>query len=222
MKKIVLMGMLAGLVALNGMAQSKGSLGQNDPKAKTVLDGVSKKFSTLKSVIASFTVKLEDANGKAIDNKKGTVYIKGQKYHAVIDGQEIISDNKTSWTYSKDANEVTINNVDQTSGAITPAKLFTNFYDKDYLYRLNDETTEKGKTYQNIELTPLDKTKDVFKVIVSVDKKTQTIAKMKVFQKNGNHITYEITNFTPNGAVNDGMFAFDAKKYPGVETTDLR
>lgn len=222
MKKIVLMGMLAGFAAMTGTAQTKGNLGQNDPKAKVVLDGVSKKFSTLKSVVANFSLKLEGADGKAIDNKKGTVYMKGQKYKVVLDGQELISDNKTSWTYQKDANEVTINNVDQSGGAITPAKLFTNFYDKDYLYRLDDETTEKGKTLQNVELTPLDKSKDVFKVIVSIDKKTQTIAKMKVFQKNGNRITYEITNFTPNGAVNDGMFTFDKSKYPGVEQVDLR
>lgn len=221
MKKFLLMGMLMGGMVFTGMAQSKGA-GQNDPKAKSILDNVSKKFQSLKSVVANFMLKVQGANNSVNDSKKGTVYMKGSKYKVSMDGQEIISDNKTSWTYAKDVNEVTINNVDQSSTSITPAKLFTNFYDKDFLYRLDDESTEKGKVLQNIEMTPTDKSKNIFKVVVSVDKKNQNIAKMKVFEKNGNQYTYEITNFTPNANVNDAMFTFDAKKYPGVEVVDLR
>jgi len=225
MKRILLLAILAGGVVMNGMAQSKASLnglGKNDPKAKAILDGVSKKFSQLKSVVANFVLKIEGANNSVTDSKKGTVYLKGAKYKVNLDGQEIISDNKTSWTYAKDANEVTINNVDPNSSSLSPAKLFTNFYDKDYLYRLDGETTEKGKVLQNIEMTPTDKSKNVFKVIVSIDKKNQNISRMRVFEKNGNHYTYEITSFTPNTNVSDATFSFDPKKYPGVEVVDLR
>jgi outer membrane lipoprotein-sorting protein len=222
MKRILLLAILAGGVVTNGMAQSKGNLGKNDPKAKAILDGVSKKFSQLKSVVANFILKVEGANNSVTDSKKGTVYLKGAKYKVNLDGQEIISDNKTSWTYAKDANEVTINTVDPNSSTLSPAKLFTNFYDKDYLYRLEGETTEKGKVLQNIEMTPTDKSKNVFKVIVSIDKKGQNISRMKVFEKNGNHYTYEITSFTPNSNVSDATFSFDPKKYPGVEVVDLR
>ncbi|MBV7529308.1 outer membrane lipoprotein carrier protein LolA [Chitinophaga sp. sic0106] len=219
MKKLIFTGLLLSGITFSGMAQTKQA---SDPKAKTVLDGVSSRFKTLKSVVANFVLKVEGANNSVADSKKGTVYMKGSKYKVTMDGQEIISDNKTSWTYAKDVNEVTINNVDQSSGAITPAKLFTNFYDKDFLYRLTPETTEKGKVLQNVEMTPTDKSKNIFKVIVSVDKKAQNIAKMKVFEKNGNRYTYEITNFTPNAAVTDATFLFDPKKYPGVEVVDLR
>ncbi|ASZ14024.1 outer membrane lipoprotein carrier protein LolA [Chitinophaga pendula] len=220
MKKIVLMGMLTVGVVFSSMAQAKG--GQNDPKAKAILDNVSSKFKTLKSVVANFILKVEGGNNSVTDSKKGTVYLKGAKYKVSMEGQELISDNKTSWTYAKDVNEVTINNVDQSSTTITPAKLFTNFYDKDFLYRLEGESNEKGKVLQNIELTPTDKSKNIFKVQLSVDKKNQNIAKMKIFEKNGNRYTYEITNFTPNSNVSDATFSFDSKKYPGVEVVDLR
>lgn len=222
MKKTIWMGLILCGLAFSATAQSRGSLGQSDPKAKAVLDNVSKKFKSLKSVIANFILKIEGANNSLTDSKKGAVYLKGAKYKVVMGDQEIISDNKTSWTYAKDVNEVTINNVDQSGNAMTPAKIFTNFYDKDFLYRLNGETTEKGKVLQNIELTPTDKSKTFFKVLVDVDKKSQTLARMKVFEKNGNRYTYEISSFTPNGAVTDDMFTFDAKKYPGVEVVDLR
>ncbi|RPE09133.1 outer membrane lipoprotein carrier protein LolA [Chitinophaga lutea] len=222
MKKTVCMGLILCGMAFGTTAQTRGSLGQSDPKAKVVLDNVSKKFKSLKSVIANFVLKVEGANNSVSDSKKGSVYLKGAKYKVVMGDQEIISDNKTSWTYAKDVNEVTINNVDQSGNSMTPAKIFTNFYDKDFLYRLNGETTEKGKVLQNIELTPTDKSKTFFKVLVDVDKKNQTLARMKVFEKNGNRYTYEISSFTPNGAVTDDMFTFDAKKHPGVEVVDLR
>lgn len=221
MKKTVLTGLIICGMAIGANAQS-ASTGKNDPKAKVVLDGVSKKFKSLKSVIANFVLKVEGANNSVNDTKKGSVYVKGPKYKVIMDGQEIISDNKTAWTYAKDVNEVTISNVDHSNSSMTPAKIFTNFYDNDFLYRLNGETTEKGKVLQNIELTPTDKSKNFFKVLVDVDKKSQTLARMKVFEKNGNRYTYEITNFTPNGAVKDDLFTFDAKKYPGVEVVDLR
>lgn len=222
MKKTVCMGLILCGITFSTMAQNRGALGQNDPKAKAVLDNVSKKFKSLKSVIANFILKIEGANNSVTDSKKGSVYLKGPKYKVIMGDQEIISDNKTSWTYAKDVNEVTINNVDQSGASMTPAKIFTNFYDKDFLYRLNGETTEKGKVLQNIELTPTDKSKTFFKVLVDVDKKNQTLARMKVFEKNGNRYTYEISSFQPNGPVTEDMFTFDAKKHPGVEVVDLR
>ena len=44
------------------------------------------------------------------------------------------------------------------AGAMTPQKLFTNFYDKDFFYKLNGEKKVGGKTVQEIEMTPTDKT----------------------------------------------------------------
>ncbi|WP_109698767.1 LolA family protein [Chitinophaga deserti] len=222
MNRMIKKTVFTGLILCGLMSGAMAQQGKSDPKAKVVLDNVSKKFKSLKSVIANFVLKVEGANNSVTDSKKGAVYLKGAKYKVVMGDQEIISDNKTSWTYAKDVNEVTINNVDQSSQGMTPAKIFTNFYDKDFLYKLNGETSEKGKVLQNIELTPTDKSKTFFKVLLDVDKKTQTLARMKVFEKNGNRYTYEISSFQPNGTVTDDMFTFDAKKHPGVEVVDLR
>src|SRR5690348_9192358 len=126
----------------------------NDPEAKQILDGVSNKFKTFSSVQAGFTYKVEDAKGKAMSSKKGTVWMKGNKYRVSFAGQEIFSDGKTIWNYDKNTNEVTINNVDGSGSTLTPQKLFTNFYDKDFLYVLNGEKKVGNKTIQEIEMTP--------------------------------------------------------------------
>jgi outer membrane lipoprotein-sorting protein len=198
------------------------SLGKSDAAAKAILDNVSAKFKTYKTVEANFSLSITDANGKVEGTKKGVLYLNGSKYRVNISGQEIYSDGNNIWTYDKSANEVQITKFDPSANTITPQKMFTNFYDKDFLYKLNGETKQSKKTIQEIELTPVDKTKTFFKVLVEIDKATKNIVSTKVFEKNGNRYIYKITSMKTNTKLPPSLFVFDAKKYPNVEVVDLR
>jgi len=209
------------LAVVSVSAQDKNPT-KNDAEAKKILDAVSAKFKTYKSPQASFTYKVENAQGKALSTKKGTVSMKGNKYKVAMSGMEIISDGKTVWNYDKSANEVTVDNVNTSSSAMTPQKLFTNFYDKDFFYKYNGEKKEAGKTLQEIELTPTDKTRPFHKVYVLVDKAAKTIYNAKFLEKTGGRYSYTINTLNPNATVADTEFAFNKAKYPGVEVVDLR
>ena len=222
MNKTLFLFLSAILCTLSAAAQAPKGMGKSDPEAKKILDAVSAKFKTYKTVKANFTLKIENAQGKVQGTKTGAVQMKGNSYRVSITGQEIMSDGKTVWTYDKAANEVQVTTLDNSAGNITPQKLFTNFYDKDFLYVQNEDVKRNGKVYQVIELTPIDKTKPFFKVVVEVDKASRNIASTKVFEKNGNRYTYAVGSMTPNQAIADDVFVFDAKKYPGVEVIDLR
>ena len=65
------------VVAMLGILHAASA--QNDPKAKAVLDAATKKMNSLKSLKANFSLKLTSANGKVMDNKKGTFYLKGEE-----------------------------------------------------------------------------------------------------------------------------------------------
>ena len=216
---IVFMLMIACLPAA---AQAPKAMGKSDPEAKKVLDAVSVKFKTFKSVKASFALKIENAAGKVQGTKAGTVMMKGVKYRVSITGQEIFCDGANIWTFDVAANEVQVAALDNSSGSITPQKLFTNFYDKDFLFMLNPEVTKAGKTYQVVELTPVDKTKPFFKVVIEVDKASKVIMSTRVFEKNGNRYLYAINSMATTAVIPDDSFAFNLKKYPGVEVIDLR
>src|SRR4030095_1180059 len=194
----------------------------NDPAAKQILDAVSAKFKTFSSVQAGFSYKVEDAKGKTMSSKKGTVWMKGNKYRVSFGGQEIFSDGKTVWNYDKSSNEVTINDVDASPSAVTPQKLFTDFYDKDFLYILNGEKKSGNKTLQEIEMTPTDKSKPFHKVYLQVDKDARTIYSTKVLENGGNRYTYTVSTMKTNYPVADNQFSFDKSKYPGGEEGDLR
>lgn len=215
MKKIYLSALLFAF-ALQLTAQP------SDPAAKTILDGVSAKFKTFTSVQAGFTYKVENAAGKALSTKTGTILMKGTKYKVSFSGQEIFCNGTTIWNYDKAANEVTISKLDASSGMITPQKLFTNFYDKDFRYILNGEKKVGGKTIQEIEMTPIDKSKAFHKVYVQVDKAAKTIYSTRVLENAGNRYSYTVSTMKTNLPLTDAQFTFDKKKYPGVEEVDLR
>ena len=210
---------LMGIVTM-GLAQTA-----NDPAAKKILDGVSAKFKTYKGVQAQFTLKVEDGKGKLQGSQKGVVYMKNSKYRVTLSGKEnkeIFSDGTNTWTYDKASNEVTITKVDPSAKTITPQSLMTNFYDKDFLYKLNGEKKEGSRTLQEIEMTPTDKSKTFHKVYVYVDKAKQGIYSTRVLDKNGNKYTYTVNSLNGNATVSDLLFVFDKSKYPGVEEVNLR
>lgn len=220
MTKLLLIGFFTFCVS-NVFAQNN-KLGVSDPDAKVILDKVSAKFKTYKTVKAGFTLSITNGAGKVEGTKKGVVYMKGPKYRVNISGQQIYSDGDNIWTYDKSANEVQLTKFDPSSNTITPQKMFTNFYDKDFLYKLNGDKKVGNKLVQEIELTPVDKTKTFFKVLVEVDKATKNIVSSKVFEKNGNRYIYTITSISTNSDLPDSLFVFDAKNYPNVEVVDLR
>jgi outer membrane lipoprotein carrier protein len=217
MKKIILMSVLAFCFA------GKSATAQNDPKAKTILESVTKKVNSLKTLKAGFTINLTGSKGSRVnETKKGTITLKGQKYHVTLTGQEIISDAKTVWTYTKDTKEVQVSNYNPSEQTMSPAKLLTNFYDKEYKYSYKGEKKEKGKTYDLIELLPIDNSKKYAKIELMIDRSTSMISGGNILEKNGNKVAYTVNNVTTNTNVPDSYFTWNPKEHPGIEVVDLR
>jgi outer membrane lipoprotein carrier protein len=193
------------------------ALAQVDIKAKAALDAVSANLKALKSMKANFSLNIS----KTKEKKTGTIQVKGNKYVINTGAQEIYCDGKTTYTYQKASNEVTVNDVDPNEGMMNPSKLLTNFYDKEFKSKFIAEKKVGASTVNIIELTPL-KVKQFTKVEVQVDRTKNLITTGKVFEKNGNIISYAISGFTPNAVITDNSFMWDAKKHPGVEVVDLR
>jgi outer membrane lipoprotein carrier protein len=219
MKKVSLVCMVLSFWAVSVLGQNS-SIGQSDPDAKKIFDAVSNKIKTYKAVHATFTLKIEDGQGNSQGVKNGVVYVKGNKYKIQITGQEIFCDGVTVWTMDKSSNEVTLTKVDPTTNPIQ--KIFSNFYDKDFLYKLNGEKKMDGRLVQEIEMTPVDKTKNFFKIYVYVDKAKGLIYSSKMLDKSGNVYIYTINTLNGKATLNDSVFTFDKSKYPGVEEVDLR
>lgn len=213
---------LLSILSIALISTATTATAQTDAKAKTILDNVTKKVNSFKTMKASFTLNLASANGKTKQSKSGSFFMKGSKYRINIQGQEIICDNKTVWTYIKENNEVQVNNYNPNEQTISPTKLITNFYDKEYKYKYAGVKKSGGKNCDAILLTPINTSKQFKQVEILVDKASGTIAGGSITEKNGNHYTYTISGFTANTALDDKLFSFDPKAYRGIEVVDLR
>ena len=196
---------------------SQETQAQGDKKATAILDAMSSKYQKVKSFKALFTYTPE--GGKPL---KGDVTTKGTKFRLKMAGQEIYNDGKLMATYIKETNEVNYQDFDPTaSGDLDPTKIYS-AYKKGFKYVFVDEKKVGAQVLETVELTPTNKNSQVSKVQIQVNKTDKSINNWKIFQKNGEKVTYKLDQFQPDVAVADNFFTFNAKQYPGVEVVDLR
>jgi outer membrane lipoprotein carrier protein len=186
---------------------------QNDPNAKKILDEVSATLKTLKGVTANFSFTTKDRNKALKGSVKGIINIKGNKYYLKQGTTEIFCNGSKVWNFNGE-DEVTVADVDADDDKmLSPQKLLSNFYDKDFTYKL----VGSDATSNEIQMIPTDKRKNFKQINVFVDKKQKLILKAKVIDKSDNIIEFALTNVISNATIPDSKFAFDIAKHPGVE-----
>ena len=223
MKKLnLIVAFLATVITVSTFAQISGNE-EKDPKAKAILDKLSKKNNELKSVKIDFSYNLQNTAEKIDETQKGSVSLKGNKFILDIAGQTIINNSKTQWTYIKDADEVQIDNAPDPASkdnALNPAEIFT-IYETGFKYKYEKEDKYKEKAVDIIKLYPLDANKKSYHtIILAVYKVENQFAYIKILSKDGNKYTYYLDKFTPNPALTDTDFNFDVSKVG--EVIDLR
>lgn len=209
------------LLALPLLVFVKLTFAQYDPKALEILDAMSKKYKSIPAFEANLTSTLTNDVEKINEEFKGKLTVKGDKYRLVLPEQEVINNGTTVWTYLPEVKEVNIDNYDQNSDEINPSKIYDT-YKKGYKYLYLQDKTEGGVMCEEIDLVPEKKDAQYFKIKMFISKKDKSIQSFTMFDKSGNRYKYTLTKFNPNVKVDDSFFAFDPKKYPGVEIIDLR
>jgi len=197
---------------------------QQDQKAKSILENVTKTTQSFQSIRAAFDYIMDNKEEGIHEENKGEIIMKGEKYQLKLPqlGLEVYCDGKNVWSYMKDANEVSITSMeDESSEMMNPSKLFT-IYEEGFNYRFVKETTADGKTVYVIDLFPQTKEIEYSKITVQIDKQQMLIKSAEMTGKEGNNYTVRVNNLTTNVPAEDRLFVFDAAKHPGVETVDLR
>src|SRR4051812_36804357 len=108
---------------------------QKDPAAKKILDEVTVKIKSDKGINAGFTLLTKSRAGKINNNVNGKISIKGSKYYIKQGSTEIFSDGNKTWNYNGN-DEVTVTSADADDESLSPQKLLSDFYEKDFSYKL--------------------------------------------------------------------------------------
>jgi len=210
--------LLVCFAAWNAHAQT-----QQDVAATKILNEVSKKYDSYKTVKASFSFKVtQGVNGNSYTDD-GTLLLDkaNNKYFISMKSQDLISDAKSTWTVLKEDKEVQIAGANYREDAIDPSNIFT-FYKKGFKYVRMDDQKAAGITLNVIELSPTDTKKNYFKIRLRIDSKTKLIYDATIFDKSSGQYTYSIKSQTGNVGINAKDFSFNKSKYPGFELVDLR
>jgi outer membrane lipoprotein-sorting protein len=207
------------LIAAGFALLSTGSTyAQSDAKATAILTKVSKLYKSYSTIKSTFTVTTTSAAGKSTSSS-GTLWLKGTKYKLDYAGQEIFCNAKFVWTYNKADAEVTKETYKVKDNSINPNDIFT-IYNKDFKNAYEGPTVKNGKTYEVIKMVP--KKKVTYSYLkLEIDKSTNKIQALIQHFKNGTEITMTVNSMTPNTALADTFFEWDAKAHPGVTEVDL-
>ncbi len=205
-----------------------------DPKAKAILDEVSKTAKAYTSITATFSITIKQASGTS-DVKNGSIVMKSGKYKITLDNkvkdvvkkEEYYNDGKSTWVYIEKDKEVTLDNAPdpakkKTENSISPNDIFT-IHEKGFKYSFIKEEIQNGKVVQLINLTPEKPDKKNYHTVkLTIDKAKKQIINVVFMNKDGSTTTYNVKTFTPNLEVPDSTFQFDMKQHPGVTVINMK
>lgn len=193
-----------------------------DNQADQLLQAVSAKYKQYKTAELSINLSIDLPEVEEDQTIMVKAWFKGDKFKVDLGDQMFVSDNITMWNFFKEYNEVQISDYIAEEVLFTPSMLF-DVYSEDYIYRVKEEYKNvNGEQIKVIELTPVNKDMDFFKIDLSVNQSKNTIVSSKIYERSGMRYTYEINMFTPNVALDDSFFIFKVDEYDGIQVTDTR
>lgn len=208
MKKVTaIIGII--LTVMVGAAQAQTMANQ---LVKNTIDNINKH----KNVEFVFDYDMSNETIAVTESASGTAYMQGEAYKMEIEGQQIISDGKTLWTYLIDDEEVMVSNPTDDDNIITPIKMLT-AYDKDYTIKYG-KSNEKG-----IKVVEMSNPKGEFsKVTLKINEAKLEIVSATISNRSGDAFTIKIKKTVFDQDLDAKFFTFDEKAHPKVDVIDMR
>jgi len=208
MKKIIV---LVNLIFFNFFS----IFSQEDKIALDLLNSMSDNYKKMKGFTSSFTYSMKNLTEDITDSLSGKISVKDDKYILFIEGQKIINDSKTVWTYLEDLNEVTISEFDPSEQDISINNVFE-VYKEGYKHKF----VNKSNGINFVEIYPDDENKSYFKILFEILENNQ-LSSFTVYDKSNSVFIYTIDDFLEE-ELDNILFSFDIENYPDIEVIDFR
>ena len=187
---------------------------QSSEDAKKLLDDVSTKISSFKSISFDFTYSLNNKEEQIKQETNGSVTVSGDNYKLNYLGLVQIFDGKNIYTIIPENEEITISKADRENDiGINPSKLLT-FYKSGYNYFMDIKQKHLDKSIQFIKLVPYDKNSDLNYLLLGIDINTKDIFRLIEIGKNKTITTLTINNQKTNMILEKSFFSINLDDYP--------
>ena len=189
-----------------------------DEIAKSLLEELSANAKNYDNIYIEFNLMIENKNQNISEKQEGIIEIAKEKFRLQLEDQFIVNNGESQWIYLVDMNEVQIINNSDLNELMNPINIFT-IYERDYKYNYVGTTSENGLQIQNINLFPKT-SKEFIKINIEIDASKNQLRKIKIYDKNGGTLAYELKKISVNTKLEP--FIFDTKNYADIEIIDLR
>jgi outer membrane lipoprotein-sorting protein len=189
---------------------------QSQADTKALMDKVSKKLQSYKTVKADFTFTLSNPSEKIDDTHEGSLLLNGSKYRLNIMGILALCNGETLWTINEELKEANIIDPDENE-MFNPKSIFT-LYEKSFRY----ESVATAGDRVTVDLFPTGIDESYSKIRMEVLKSKEQIDRVVYYSKDGNQYIIQIKLFAANIPADERQFTFDSKQFPGVKVFDMR
>ena len=187
---------------------------QNTEAAKKLLDEVSAKIASFKTMTFDFDYVLENRQENIKQETNGSVTVSGDRYKLLFLGAEQLYDGEKTYTIVPENEEITIETKDEAEDVgINPSKLLY-FYKEGYAFQWDIKQNVMGRNIQFIKLIPMDENKDINYLLLGIDTIKKTIYRLIEIGANQTRTTLTISNFIPDVKLAANFFTFDPALYP--------
>jgi hypothetical protein len=189
---------------------------QKDSQAKAILDQIGAKVKASKGILVNIELISKNSNGKALGSKSINLKMKGDKYLLKQGSTEILCDGTTIYNFDG-VNTISKSNVVESDQTLSPQKLLSGNYDKEFNYSVLSE----NKNIATIVLLPIDKRKNFQKVTLVIDKLKTALSSAAILDKSNNTTFVKVLSINYAVVMIDKIFQFNRAKYPkNVEIFD--
>jgi outer membrane lipoprotein carrier protein len=188
--------------------------------AEDVLGSVRAKYETIQDAQLTFTQRSTFAGSKVEQSATGTLLLKKKHmYRVELEGQTIVTDGKTVWSYSRPTNQVLIDLFNADTRGLTPERILTGDTEEYAATVLEHETVGGGELIA-LKLVPRpDRTAGGI-IRLWVDAKSWLIRKAMLVDDSGKVTLYTVNDIRINAGVPSSRFVYEIPE--GVEVVDLR
>ena len=188
---------------------------QDDKKALELLDEMSDNYKKMKGFTSSFTYSMNNLIEDIKDSFEGKISVRDEKYILFIEGQKIINDSKTVWTYIEELNEVTISEFDPSEQEISLSNIFE-------IYKVGFSYKYLGvkEDLSIVEIYPEDEDKSYYKILFKINN-SNLLESFTVYDNSHSLYIYSINDFVEE-ELDTTLFTFDVENYPDIEVIDFR
>jgi len=188
--------------------------------AGDILKKLERKYDSIKDIVVSFREQVHYGVTGSEQSFAGTMWMKkGNRYRIELEGQTIVTDGSSVWSYSKANNQVIIDRYKESPDSFSPDKILANAPSRFTAIILGKEQIEHADA-TILKLTPKEKKSRLQWMKVWVNEDDVIMKKIQLLDISDNLTTYLVGEIRFDGGIDEKQFVYDPPA--GAEVVDLR